>query len=260
MWRKDRNFLETKQFLYKVNFIQDSLLLPKRFMSKTILIAGASSQIAETCIAQLQSSGHHVIALSRQELHIPGVDSHVVTDYKQASLPTIEEEIHGIVYFPGSIQLKPFGRVSMDDFKNEMDIHTWGAVEVLQKYVPLIPKTTQGSVVLLGSVAAKIGMPFHASVSMAKGAIHGLALALAAEWAPRIRVNVVAPSLTETPMAERLINTPEKREFIEKKNPLGKIGTASDIASAIHFLLSDDSQWLTGQVISVDGGMSSLKL
>ncbi len=229
-------------------------------MSKTILIAGASSQIAQNTISQLLQTGHQIIALSRQELFIPGVESHVVADYKQASLPTIEEEIHGIVYFPGSIQLKPFGRVSMDDFKNEMDIHTWGAVEVLQKYSTLIPKNIQGSVVLIGSVAAKIGMPFHASVSMAKGALHGLCLALAAEWAPRIRVNVVAPSLTETPMAERLINSPEKREFIEKKNPMGKIGTPDDIASCINFLISDNAHWITGQVISVDGGMSSLKL
>lgn len=229
-------------------------------MSKTILIAGASSQIAQTCIAQLMQHAYNIIAISRQELHIPGIESHQVADYHTASLPNIEEEIHGIVYFPGSIQLKPFGRVGIEDFKSEMDIHAWGAVEVLQKYSPLIPKTSTGSVVLMGSVAAKIGMPFHASVAMAKGAIHGLALALAAEWAPRIRVNVVAPSLTETPMAERLINSPEKREFIAKKNPMGKIGTSEDIASAITFLLSDDSQWVTGQVISVDGGMSSLKL
>jgi 3-oxoacyl-[acyl-carrier protein] reductase len=229
-------------------------------MSKTILIAGASSQIAQTCIAQLMQNNCNIIAISRNELHIPGIESHTVNDYQLESLPTLSEEIHGIVYFPGTIQLKPFGRIDINDFKKEMDIHAWGAVQVLQKYVPLIPKNSSGSVVLLGSVAAKIGMPFHASVAMAKGAIHGLAIALAAEWAPRIRVNVVAPSLTETPMAERLINSPEKREFIEKKNPMGKIGTSADIASAISFLLSDESQWMTGQVISVDGGMSSLKL
>lgn len=229
-------------------------------MSKTILIAGASSQIAQNCIAMCQQKGYNIIALSRQSLHIPGVECHQINDYQTESLPLIEEELHGIVYFPGSIQLKPFGRVSMEDFKSEMEIHAWGAVEVLQKYTPLIPKTSNGSVVLIGSVAAKIGMPFHASVSMAKGAIHGLALALAAEWAPRIRVNVVAPSLTETPMADRLINTPEKREFIAKKNPMGKIGTPDDIAAAINYLLSDEAQWVTGQVISVDGGMSSLKL
>ncbi len=229
-------------------------------MSKTILIAGANSQIAQSTIALLMEQSYQIIALSREPIHIPGVESFQVASYHAEALPNIQEELQGIVYFPGSIQLKPFNRVSMEDFKNEMEIHTWGAVEVLQKYAPLIPKTPSGSVVLMGSVAAKIGMPFHASVSMAKGALHGLALALAAEWAPRIRVNVVAPSLTETPMAERLINSPEKREFIEKKNPMGKIGTPNDIASAILFLLSEQSNWMTGQIISVDGGMSTLKL
>jgi NAD(P)-dependent dehydrogenase (short-subunit alcohol dehydrogenase family) len=229
-------------------------------MSKTILIAGASSAIAQASIIQLLQKGHHVVAISRQSLAIPGVDCHQVEGYQPEQLPNIVQELDGIVYFPGAINLKPFNRLSLTDFKNEMDIHAWGAVSILQKYISLIPKTQMGSVVLLGSVAAQLGMPYHASVSMAKGAIHGLTLALAAEWAPRIRVNAVAPSLTDTPMGEKLINTPEKREFIEKKNPMGKIGHAEDIASAITFLLSDESNWMTGQVLSVYGGMGKIKL
>ena len=229
-------------------------------MSKTILIAGASSAIAQSSIIQLQQKNHTVIALSRQPLTIPGVECHQVEGYQPEQLPAIDQPLDGMVYFPGAINLKPFNRISLADFKNEMDIHAWGAVSVLQKYVPLIPKTQTGSVVLLGSVATQLGMPYHASVSMAKGAIHGLTLALAAEWAPRIRVNTVAPSLTDTPMGEKLINTPEKREFIEKKNPMGKIGEVEDIAHAITFLLSDEAKWITGQVVSVDGGMGKLKL
>jgi len=229
-------------------------------MSKTILIAGASSAIAQSSIIQLQQKNHNIIALSRQALTIPGVECHQVEGYQPEQLPTIDQPLDGIVYFPGAINLKPFNRLALADFKNEMDIHAWGAVSLLQKYVGLIPKSQSGSVVLLGSVAAQLGMPYHASVSMAKGAIHGLTLALAAEWAPRIRVNAVAPSLTDTPMGEKLINTPEKRAFIENKNPMGKIGDAEDIANAVCFLLSEDSKWMTGQVLSVDGGMGKLKL
>jgi 3-oxoacyl-[acyl-carrier protein] reductase len=228
--------------------------------TQTFLIAGASSSIAQICISSLVQKGNQIIALSRQSLSIPGVECHQVESYQTEHLPEITDEIDGIVYFPGTIQLKPFNRLSLSDFRNEMEIHSWGAVSILQKYIGLIPKSKHGSVVLLGSVAAKLGMPYHASVSMSKGAIHGLTLALAAEWAPRIRVNAVAPSLTDTPMGEKLINTPEKREFIEKKNPMGKIGEPQDIADAILFLLSEESKWLTGQIISVDGGMSTLKL
>ena len=228
--------------------------------SKTILIAGASSAIAQVTIEQLVSRGHQVVALSRQALHLPGVECIQVEGYDPTQLPTIDNELDGIVYFPGAINLKPFQRISLQDFKNEMDIHAWGAVSVLQQYIGNIPKTKNGAVVLLGSVAAQLGMPYHASVSMAKGAIHGLTLALAAEWAPRIRVNAVAPSLTETPMGQKLINTPEKREFIEKKNPMGKIGEVDDIANAITYLLSDEAKWITGQILSVDGGMGKIKL
>jgi 3-oxoacyl-[acyl-carrier protein] reductase len=228
--------------------------------SKTILVAGASSAIAQATIQQLIIKGHEVIALSRQSLVIPGAICHQVENYSSEQLPSITSTIDGIVYFPGTIQLKPFQRISLEDFKQEMEVHSWGAVSVLQKYIGLIPKDQSGSVVLLGSVAAQIGMPYHASVAMAKGAIHGLTMALAAEWAPRIRVNAVAPSLTETPMGEKLINTPEKRDFIEKKNPMGKIGTPEEIANAISFLLSDEAKWITGQILSVDGGMGKLKL
>ncbi len=228
--------------------------------TKTILVAGASSAIAQVTIKQLVNKGHQVVALSRQPLHLPGVESVQVEGYDSAQLPSIVNELDGIVYFPGTINLKPFQRISLQDFKNEMDIHAWGAVNVLQQYISNIPKTKNGAVVLLGSVAAQLGMPYHTSVSMAKGAIHGLTLALAAEWAPRIRVNAVAPSLTDTPMGEKLINTPEKRAFIENKNPMGKIGEVDDIANAVSYLLSDEAKWITGQILSVDGGMGKIKL
>jgi len=228
---------------------------------KHFLFCGASSKIAEQLCSTLSTEGHQITGISTREQSTANYSSHYkVNAYKSNELPSISEKIDGIVYFPGTIQLKPFLRMTENDFLNDLHINTLGAVNCIQKYMPNLKDSEHASIVLISTVAVQIGMPFHSSISMAKGAIEGLTKSLAAEFAPKIRVNAVAPSLTDTPLGERFINTAEKLENSKKRNPLNKIGNAEDIANAIHFLLSDKSSWITGQIIHVDGGMNNIKL
>ena len=165
-----------------------------------------------------------------------------------------------MVYWPGSINLKPFNRLTANDFLNDYNQNVLGAVNIIQKLLPNLKRVNNASIILFSTVAAKIGMPYHASIAAAKGAIEGLAKSLAAEFASaKIRVNVIAPSLTDTPLATVLLNTEEKREASAKRHPLQRIGNPDEMAKLVSFLLSDDSSWITGQIIGVDGGLSSIK-
>lgn len=225
------------------------------------LVIGASSGIGYETARQLIDAGANVYAASRQQPSLPLThfvwDAATDTPSFVASLP---EVLHGVVYAPGTINLKPFNRLSAEDFKQDFQINVLGAIAVLQACLPNLRKANGASVVLYSTVAAKIGMGFHASVAVSKGAVEGLAKSLAAEWAgASIRVNVIAPSLTDTPLAKILLNTPEKQEASNKRHPLGRYGTAQDVASATLFLLNPASAWVTGQVIGIDGGMGSLK-
>jgi NAD(P)-dependent dehydrogenase (short-subunit alcohol dehydrogenase family) len=220
---------------------------------KHFLLVGASSAIAQTTKSTLLDRGYQVTQLSRVE----SFSDYELTDYLSA-LPSIDTRFDGIVYFPGSINLKPFRSLKLEDFQSDFNIHVLGAVNVLKTYQSNLNEGS--SVVLISSVAATTGMPFHASVASVKAAVEGFARSLAAEWAPKIRVNVVAPSLTLTPMAEKLTNTPEKIEAGAQRHPLKRLGNTTDLANAITFLLGEESAWITGQVLAVDGGMGNLKV
>ena len=168
------------------------------------------------------------------------------------------DSIDGIVYFPGSINLKPFKRLSMDEFKKDYDINVLGLLNILKFYQSKL--TIDASVVFISSVAASVGMPFHSSISMCKSSLEALARSLAAEWAPKVRVNCVAPSLVNTKLSERFFRNEKQQEQMNSRHPLNKTGSPEDISNAIEFLLSKKSSWVTGQILNIDGGISSLKI
>jgi NAD(P)-dependent dehydrogenase (short-subunit alcohol dehydrogenase family) len=157
---------------------------------------------------------------------------------------------------PGNIRLKPFHRMKEEEFKEDFEINVLGAIKALQFFMPALKAVQQSSVVLFSTVAATRGMSFHTSTAASKAALEGLALSLAAEWAPAVRVNVIAPSLTDTPLAANLLSTDDKRQASSARHPLKRVGSAEDIAAMARFLLLPDSAWMTGQVLHVDGGLS----
>ena len=234
------------------------------FRGKNILIVGGSSGIGLSLVNLLLDKGAEVYNISRIASNDwTGNVQHIGLDVlgDMTSLqPQLPEKLDGLVYSVGSINLKPFSRFTEDDFINDYKINVIGAAKVIQQALKSLKNAGASSVVLISSVAARTGMGFHASIAAAKSGVEGLAISLAAELAPQgIRVNVIAPSLTDTPMAQNLLSTPEKKEASAKRHPIGRYGTPEDISNAIAFLLSAESSWITGQVIGVDGGMSKLK-
>lgn len=227
---------------------------------KTTLIIGASSGVGTALAHQLILNHENVIALSRNAITLPGVQYHHYDVLSDQDLPKIEGKIDGLVYCPGSINLKPFRGLKKQDFLHELELNVLGAIKSIQAYTANLQLSSNASIVLFSTVAVQTGMSFHASVAVSKGAIEGLTRALAAEFSPKIRVNCIAPSLTNTPMAEKLLNTPEKIEASNQRHPLKRIGTPDDIAQSASFLLSEQASWITGQVLHVDGGMSALKV
>ena len=224
--------------------------------NKNIVIIGGNSGIGKALANDLSLKGASLFLYSKSGEGTFALD--VSTDFD--AIPNLPEVIDGVVYCPGTINLKPFHRTSIADFQQEMDVNFFGAVRVLQACLKGLKKSQSPSVVLFSTVAVKMGMGFHASISAAKGAIEGLTRSLAAEWAPaKIRVNAIAPSLTDTPLAASLLATPERKEASDKRHPLGRVGTAQDISNAAAYLLAEDSSWMTGQILHLDGGMSSLK-
>lgn len=228
--------------------------------AKKYIFAGASSAMAIAAASLLRQQGHHVTGISTKQSG-NGYDAFfTVGSYDFGAFPAIEEPADGLVYFPGTINLKPFNRYTKDDFLQDYSINALGAAAFVQAYLPNLKKAGSGSVVFISTVAVATGMPFHSSIAMAKAALEGLTRSLAAEFAPKIRVNCIAPSLTDTPLSDKFLATPEKRQAAQNRNPARKIGSPADIANAVAFLLTENSAWITGQVLAVDGGMNTLKL
>ena len=234
------------------------------FNGKNILVVGGSSGIGLSLVKILHEQNANLFVVSRsaseewpEDVHFLKAD---VTGDLGAVEPFLPQQLHGLVYSVGSINLKPFTRLTAEDFLSDFQLNVLGAAKIIQKAIKSIKNAGGSSIVLISTVAVRTGMPYHASTAAAKGAVEGMALSLAAEFAAQqVRVNVVAPSLTDTPLAQNLLSTSEKREASAKRHPLGKIGRSEDIGQLIAFLLSDESSWMTGQVIGLDGGLGKLK-
>ena len=212
---------------------------------KKILLVGSSSDIANYL---LKNNNFEFVCLSSQESDFDILDN--------TTFPKIDN-LDGIVYFPGTVNLRPFSNLRSKDFQKDYEINVLGLVNILKHYQLSLNKNA--SIVTISSIAAGFGMPFHSSISMCKASVEALIRSLAAEWAPKIRLNCIAPSLVETKMTERLTNSDMKKESIVNKHPLKTIGEVSDISNMISFLLSEKSKWITGQTIRIDGGLSTLR-
>lgn len=236
---------------------------------KNILIIGASSGIGHALALSLQGQGATLFTAGRRQPE--GITStHMHWDVTQTergtaaadALNQLPDTLHGLVYAPGTINLKPFQRLQPADYQADLQVNVLGAIAAIHATLAALKKSKGASIVLFSTVAAKLGMGLHSSVSVAKSAVEGLTKSLAAEFAPyNVRVNAIAPSLTDTPLAEGqgLLGTPEKRDAANKRHPLNRVGTPEDIAGMAAYLLGDQASWITGQIIGIDGGMGSLK-
>jgi NAD(P)-dependent dehydrogenase (short-subunit alcohol dehydrogenase family) len=225
-----------------------------------ILIAGASSGIGAKAKALCEEKGWTVYTAGRKEVSGAG-HLHFDARHPEIQIPADWPDVfHGILYCPGTINLKPITRLTREDFLDDYQVNVLGFVSLFQAFLPRLKKANGASVVAFSTVAAQVGIGFHASIAAAKGALQALGQSLAAEFAAsRIRVNIISPSLTETPLAESLLNSPEKKEASAKRHPLQSIGSADDMAKAALFFLSPDSGWITAQNLVIDGGMSKIR-
>ena len=234
-------------------------------MSTTsFVVVGGTSGIGLEITRRLAAKNFPVVVISRSAgsvVELPGV-THLPVDVTRDEINagSLPDRIQGLAYCPGSIRLRPFHRLKEADFLADLQINLIGAVKAIQTCLSGLKKAENpSSIVLFSTVAVGTGMPFHASIASAKGALEGLTRSLAAEFAPKIRVNAIAPSLTDTRLANTLLSDDGKRSAAADRHPLKRFGNPEDIAAAATFLLEDSSSWVTGQVIAVDGGMGALR-
>ena len=226
---------------------------------KTIIIVGGSKGIGKAIIEKLIPN-YLIINLSRSKPQIEHQNlKHYNCDVLSDELPAIERA-DGLIYCPGSINLKPFKRLSLDDFRTDFEINVIGAVRSIQAYAPALVQSENGSIVLFSTVATAMGMPFHASVSTAKSAVEGLMKSVAADLAPKVRVNAIAPTITQTDLAAKLLRNERMIENTIQRHPLKKFLDPSEVAAMAEYLISNGSKSVSGQVFKLDCGIVSLKI
>ena len=217
-------------------------------MTKNILIIGASSDIGLEICKLANADGHNF-------------DNFIQLDPNKSLdvLDDLPEDIDGLVYCPGTINLRSLQRLTLEDIKNEMEVNFYGAFNIIKKVLPNLKKNDGASVVLFSTVAVKTGMPMHSSIAAAKGALEGLAKSLAAELAPRVAINCVAPSIVDTKLAANILSTDERKQASADRHPLKTIGSINSIANSAYFLLQAKENWISGQIFRPDVGLSALK-
>jgi NAD(P)-dependent dehydrogenase (short-subunit alcohol dehydrogenase family) len=227
------------------------------------LVVGASSGIGNAIALQLIKEGHEVYGTfnSHPMESVQNFNTHPLNVLNESIdfsfLPTT---LDGLIYCPGTINLRPFARIQPSDFLQDFNLQVGGAVKVIQAALPALKNSARASILLFSTFAVQLGLNFHTQVAASKGAIEGLTKALSAELAPNIRVNCIAPSLTDTPLAASLLNSEQKMEANALRHPLKRVGSVNDISEMACFLLSEKSSWITGQILHVDGGMSAIKM
>ena len=229
---------------------------------KNYLVIGGSSGIGKE-ISELLSKENIVFSTSRNEINESNENiRHIKYDVLEDELDPelLPDQIDGFVYCPGTINLRPFRSLKLETFRSDLELNLIGAIKTLQIILTRLQQSPSSSIIFYSTVAVKTGMPFHSSVSSSKSALEGLTKSLAAEFAPKIRVNCIAPSIVNTPLANKFLNTEDKIEKAAARHPLNKIGTAKEIAQLTQYLLDDKSKWITGQIINIDGGISSVKV
>ena len=226
---------------------------------KTIVIIGGSKGIGKA-ISQMKLNLNKVINLSRTKPDFEHVNlTHYTCDILKDELPDLNS-VDALIYCPGSINLKPFTRLKIEDFKTDFEINFLGAVKAIEKYLPLLKEANSPSILLFSTVATKLGMPFHASIASSKSAVEGLVKSLAAEFSPLVRVNAIAPTVTNTGLASRLLRNDKTKEQMIERHPLKKYLQPEEIAEMASFLISEKAASMSGQIIEMDCGITTLKV
>jgi len=226
---------------------------------RNILIIGGSKGIGKEILKQqLKDNIVHNISRNVPEISHPNL-THYSLNVLQDALPEIEN-IDVLIYCPGSITLKPIGSLSIDDFRNDFEINVIGAVKTIQKYLPVLKKGTNPSIVLFSSVAAKLGMPFHASIATAKAGVEGLVKSLGAELASVVRINAIAPTITETSLAAGILRNDRMKENMMERHPMKNYLKPEEVAGMANFLISENAKSISGQIFEMDYGIVTFKI
>ena len=225
---------------------------------KNIVIIGGTKGIGKSIVGEVVEN-HKVVCLSRNQTDFSHVNytfhnfDALVDDYPDL------DSVDCLIYCPGSINLKPISTLSLDDFRNDFELNVIGAVRAIKKYLNLLKKSDSASILLFSTVATKLGMPYHASVSVAKSGIDGLVKTLGSELAPKVRINAIAPTITNTELASKILRNDKVIENMVERHPLKKILSSNEVAKMASFLISEDASSISGQIFNMDAGIVSFK-